>query len=169
MTNETKPTAEQVKFWEGVKQNMLDRADIASHFTDLERSSLHELCWAAMCISELRYALKHAQSQKDLNNLFSVDHFGQVIVANHILVEENCWDKSENDDKRQIGKLCAELASAIQDDLSEDGENLSITNMKRFGHLWSLIHNLERTKPNSHQMERFAEHGITWEGEVDEH
>ena len=70
MTNDTKPSAEQVKFWEGVKQNMLDRADIASHFTDLERSSLHELCWAAMCISELRYALKHAQSQKDLNNLF---------------------------------------------------------------------------------------------------
>ena len=169
MTNETKPSAEQVKFWEGVKQNMLDRADIASHFTDLERSSLRELGWAAMCIDESREALKNAQSQKDLNNLFSVDHFGQVIVANHILVEENCWDKSENDDKRQIGKLCAELALAIRDDLSEDGEDLSINNLKRFSQLCFLIHNFERTKPNKYQMERFAEHGIVWEGEVDEH
>ena len=169
MTNDTKPSAEDVARWESIKQNMLDRADIAAHFTDLERSSLRELCWAAMCLDESRYALKHAQSQKDLNNLFSVEHFGQVIVANHVLVEENCWDKSENDDKRQIGKLCAELATAIQDDLSEDGEDLSITNMKRFGHLWPLIHNFERTKPNKYQMERFAEHGITWEGEVDEH
>ena len=169
MTNETKPTAEDIARWEGIKQDMLDRADVASHFTDLEAESLHELCWAAMCIDESRYALKHAKSQKDLNNLFSVDHFGQVIVANHILVEENCWDKSENDDKRQIGKLCAELALAIQDDLSENGEDLSIANMKRFGHLCSIIHNFERTKPNKYQMERFAEHGITWEGEVDEH
>lgn len=169
MTNDTKPSAEDVARWESIKQGMLDRADIISHFTDLEVESLRELGWAAMCLDESRYALKNAKSQKDLNNLFSVDHFGQVIVANHILVEENCWDKSENDDKRQIGKLCSELASAIQDDLIEDGEDLSITNMKRFGHLWSLIHNFERTKPNKYQMERFAEHGITWEGEVDEH
>jgi len=26
-----------------------------------------------------------------------------------------------------------------------------------------------RTHPNKFQMERFAEHGIAWEGEVDEH
>jgi hypothetical protein len=169
MTNETKPSEKDIARWERIKQEMLDRADIASHFTDLERDSLRELGWAAMCIDESREALKNAQSQKDLNNLFSVDHFGQVIVANHILVEENCWDKSENDEKSQIGKLCAELALAIQDDLSEDGEDLSITNMKRFGYLWSLIHNFEHTKPNKYQMERFAEHGIAWEGEVDEH
>jgi len=169
MTNDIKPSARDIKFWEDIKQDMLDRADIASHFTDLERDSLRELKWSSMCIGELRLVLRGAKSQKDLNNLFSVDHFGQVIVANHILVEENCWDKSENDDKSQIGKLCAELALAIQDDLSENGEDLSITNMKRFGHLCSLIHNFERTKPNKYQMERFAEHGITWEGEVDEY
>ena len=169
MTNDTKPSAEDVARWEGIKQNMLDRADISSHFTDLERDSLRELGWAAMCIGETRCVLKHAKSQKDLNNLFSVGHFGQVIVANHILVEENCWDKSENDDKRQIGKLCAELALAIQDDLSENGEDLSVNNMKRFGHLCSLIHNFQHTKPSKYQMERFAEHGITWGGEVDEH
>ena len=169
MTNDTKPSAEDVARWENIKQNMLDRADIISNFTDLERDSLRELCWASICLDESRYSLRHAKSQKDLNNLFSVEHFGQVIVANHILVEENCWDKSENDDKREIGKLCAELASAIHDDLIEDGEDLSITNMKRFGRLWSIIHNFERTKPNKYQMERFAEYGVTWEGEVDEH
>jgi hypothetical protein len=169
MTNDTKPSAEDVARWENIKQNMLDRADVAAHFTDLERSSLRELCWAAMCIDESLYSLRNAKSQKDLNNLFSVEHFGQVIVANHILVEENGWGKSENDDKRQIGNLCSELAAAIKDDLSESGEDLSITNIKRFGHLWSIIHNFERTKPNKYQMERFVEHGITWEGEVDEH
>ena len=169
MTKDTKPAAEDVARWESIKQNMLDRADAIAHLTDLERESLRELGWAAMCIDESLYALRNAKSQKDLNNLFSVNHFGQVIVANHILVEENGWGRSENDDKRQIGNLCAELAVAIKDDLSESGENLSITNTKRFGHLRSLIHNFERTKPNKYQMERFAEHGITWEGEVHEH
>ena len=178
MTNDTKPAifcttpqefAEGVARWESIKQNMLDRADAIAHLTDLERESLGELGWAAMCIDESLYSLREAKSQKDLNNLFSVNHFGQVIVANHILVEENGWGRSENDDKRQIGNLCAELAAAIKDDLSESGENLSITNTKRFGHLRSLIHNFERTKPNKYQMERFAEHGITWEGEVYEH
>ena len=87
MTNDTKPAAEDVARWESIKQDMLDRADIAANFTDLERDSLRELCWAAMCLDESRYALKNAQSQKDLNNLFSVEYFGQVIVANHVLVE----------------------------------------------------------------------------------
>jgi len=169
MTNDTKPSAQDVARWESIKQSMLDRADVIAHLTDLERESLGELGWAAMCIDESLYSLREAKSQKDLNNLFSVNHFGQVIVANHILVEENGWGRSENDDKRQIGNLCSELAAAIKDDLSEAGENLSITNTKRFGHLRSLIHNFERTKPNKYQMERFAEHGITWEGEVYEH
>ena len=31
MTNDTKPSAREIKFWEGVKQNILDRADIVAN------------------------------------------------------------------------------------------------------------------------------------------
>ena len=64
MTNETKPTATDIARWERIKQEMLDRADIASHFTDLEAESLRELCWAAMCIDESRYALSTQNRKK---------------------------------------------------------------------------------------------------------
>jgi len=158
MTNDTKPSAREIKFWEGVKQNMLDRADIVSEFADDESEALNELRWTSMSISE------------DVNYLmdFCYSDVIEFCRAADFLCEEYSWNTSENEDKREIGKKSLTLAVALRGDAG-DGPRLSFGQAKDFGRIYPLITGLLHTKPNKYQMERFAEHGITWEGEVDEH
>ncbi len=158
MTNDTKTSAREIKFWEGVKQNMLDRADIVSEFADDESEALNELRWTSMSISE------------DVNYLmdFCYSDVIEFCRAADFLCEEYSWNTSENEDKREIGKKSLTLAVALRGDAG-DGPRLSFGQAKDFGRIYPLITGLLHTKPNKYQMERFAEHGITWEGEVDEH
>ena len=158
MTNDTKPSAEQVKFWEGVKQKILDRADIVSGFADDEREALNELGWASTSMSE------------DFNYLmdFCYSDVIEFCRAADFLCEEYGWNTSENEDKRDICKKSLALAEALRGDAG-DGPRLSYGQAKDFGGIYPRITGLLHTKPNKYQMERFAEHGITWEGEVDEH
>ena len=158
MTNDTKPSEKQVKFWEGVKQKILDRADIVSEFADDESEALNELRWTSMSISE------------DVNYLmdFCYSDVIEFCRAADFLCEEYSWNTSENEDKREIGKKSLTLAVALRGDAG-DGPRLSFGQAKDFGRIYPLITGLLHTKPNKYQMERFAEHGITWEGEVDEH
>ena len=158
MTNDTKPSAEQVKFWEGVKQKILDRADIVSGFADDEREALNELGWASTSMSE------------DFNYLmdFCYSDVIEFCRAADFLCEEYSWNTSENEDKRDIGKKSLALAQALRGDAG-DGPRLSYGQAKDFGGIYPRITGLLHTKPNKYQMERFAEHGIVWEGEVDEH
>ncbi len=158
MTNETKPSAREIKFWEGIKQNMLDRADIVAEFADDESEALNELRWTSMSISE------------DVNYLmdFCYSDVIEFCRAADFLCEEYSWNTSENEDKRDIGEKSLALAGALRGDAC-DGPRLSYGQAKDFGRIYPLITGLLHTKPNKYQMERFAEHGIVWEGEVDEH
>ena len=158
MTNETKPSAEQVKFWEGVKQIILDRADVIAELDGDELEALQDLRWASMSISE------------DVSYLmdFCYSEVIEFCRAADLLCEEYSWNTSENEDKRDIGKKSLALAGALRGDAC-DGPRLSYGQAKDFGGIYPRITGLLHTKPNKYQMERFAEHGITWEGEVDEH
>ena len=158
MTNETKPSAEQVKFWEGVKQIILDRADVIAELDRDELEALQDLRWASMSISE------------DVSYLmdFCYSEVIEFCRAADLLCEEYSWNTSENEDKRDIGKKSLALAEALRGDAG-DGPRLSYGQAKDFGGIYPRITGLLHTKPNKYQMERFAEHGITWEGEVDEH
>jgi len=158
MTNETKPSAEQVKFWEGVKQIILDRADVIAELDGDELEALQDLRWASMSISE------------DVSYLmdFCYSEVIEFCRAADLLCEEYSWNTSENEDKRDIGKKSLALAEALRGDAG-DGPRLSYGQAKDFGGIYPRITGLLHTKPNKYQMERFAEHGITWEGEVDEH
>jgi len=158
MTNETKPSAEQVKFWEGVKQIILDRADVIAELDGDELQALQDLRWASMSISE------------DVSYLmdFCYSEVIEFCRAADLLCEEYSWNTSENEDKRDIGKKSLALAEALRGDAG-DGPRLSYGQAKDFGGIYPRITGLLHTKPNKYQMERFAEHGITWEGEVDEH
>jgi len=158
MTNDTKPSAEQVKFWEGVKQIILDRADVIAELDGDERDALNELRCASMSISE------------DVNYLMDFCYIDVIEFcrAADFLCEEYSWNTSENEDKRDIGKKSLALAEALRGDAG-DGPRLSYGQAKDFGSIYPLINGLLHTKPNKFQMERLAEHGITWEGEVDEH
>jgi hypothetical protein len=68
MTNETKPSAKDVKFWEGIKQDMLDRADIVADFDDAETEALNELHYASSSMSEDVHHLMHF-AYRDVVNL----------------------------------------------------------------------------------------------------
>ena len=156
MKNDTKPTAEDVARWESIKQNMLDRADVVSGFADDEREALNELRWTSMSMSE------------DVCHLMDF-RYSDVIDfcrAAEFLCEEYSWNTSENEDKRDIGKKSLTLAEALHSEAG-DGPHLSLGQARDFGGIYPRITSLLRTKPNKYQMERFAEHGITWEGEVD--
>jgi len=158
MTNETKPSAEQVKFWEGVKQIILDRADVIAELDGDELEALQDLRWASMSLSEdVCYIMD-----------FCYSDVIEFCRAADFLCEEYSWNTSENEDKRDIGKKSLALAEALRGDAG-DGPRLSYGQAKDFGGIYPRITGLLHTKPNKYQMERFAEHGITWEGEVDEH
>ena len=158
MTNETKPSEKDIALWERIKQEMLDHADVVSGFADDEREALNELRWASMSISE------------DVNYLmdFCYNDLIEFCRAADFLCEEYSWNTSENEDKRDIGKKSLALAGALRGDAG-DGPRLSYGLRTRFGGIYPRITGLLHTKPNKYQMELFAEHGIVWEGEVDEH
>ena len=158
MTNETKPSAQEIARWERIKQEMLDRADIVAEFADDEREALNDLRWASMSISE------------DVNYLmdFCYSDVIEFCRAADFLCEEYSWNTSENEDKRDIGEKSLALAGALRGD-ANDGPRLSYGQAKDFGGIYPRITGLLHTKPNKYQMERFAEYGIAWEGEVDEH
>ena len=158
MTNDTKPSAQDIARWESIKQSMLDRADVVSGFADDEREALDELRWTSMSLSE------------DVSYLmdFGYSDVIEFCRAAEFLCEEYSWNTSESEDKRDIGKKSLALAEALRCDAG-DGPRLSFSQAKDFGGIYPRITGLMNTKPNKYQMERFAEHGITWEGEVDEH
>ena len=158
MTNDTKPSAKDIARWERIKQEMLDRADVVSGFADDESEALNELRWTSMSISE------------DVNYLmdFCYSDVIEFCRAADFLCEEYSWNTSENEDKREIGRKSLALAGALRGDAC-DGPRLSYGQAKDFGGIYPRITGLLHNKPNKYQMERFAEHGIVWEGEVDEH
>ena len=158
MTNDTKPSEKDIARWERIKQEMLDRADVVSGFADDEREALNELRWASMSISE------------DVNYLmdFCYSDVIEFCRSADFLCEEYSWNTSENEDKRDIGKKSLAPAGALRSD-ANNAPRLSYGQAKGFDGIYPLITGLLHTKPNKYQMERFAEHGIVWEGEVDEH
>ena len=158
MTNETKPTATDIKFWEGIKQDMLDRADIVAEFADDEREALSELHYASSSMSEDVHYLMHF-AYRDVVNLCRYSD---------ILRNDFGWHHSECKEKREISSVALKLSIGLRDEAGDAGR-LSFNDAQMFHRLSSCITTLKRTKPNKHQMKRFAEHGITWEGEVDEH
>ena len=158
MTNETKPTATDIKFWEGIKQDMLDRADIVADLDVEEAEALSELHYASSSMSEGVHYLMHF-AYRDVVNLCRYSD---------ILRNDFGWHHSECKEKRDISSLALILSIGLRDEAG-DAKLLSFDEAQLFHKLSSHISTLKRTKPNKYQMERFAEHGITWEGEVDEH
>jgi len=158
MTNDTKPTATDIKFWEGIKQDMLDRADIVAEFDDAETEALNELDYASSSLSE------------DVHHLMRLAYRDVVNLRRYsdILRNNFGWHHSECKEKREISSVALKLSIGLRDEAGDAG-CLSFDDAQMFHMLSSCITTLKRTKPNKHQMEYFAEHGITWEGEVDEY
>ena len=158
MTKDTKPSAEEIAFWESIKQDMLDRADIVADFDAQESEALSELHHASASMSEDVHYLMHF-AYRDVVNFCRYSD---------ILRNDWGWHHSECKEKCEISSLALKLSISLRDEAGDAGR-LSFDEAQMFHALSGRISTLKRTKPNKYQMERFAEHGITWEGEVDEH
>jgi len=145
------------EFWGKIKCKYIARGKDLDALGSDEREALDDLFHSSTSLSE------------------SVDYFLDLeyddlvvfIRSAELLSETFDWNPSFDgfcEDKRCISKTSSELAALIQ----MHDARLSFRQFKDFGSISGMIFHYLKCKPNEYQMERFAEHGITWKGEVDD-
>jgi len=146
------------EFWAEIKCKYIARGKDLDTLGSDERDALDELLTSSASLSEsVDYFL-------DLE----YDDLVSFIRSAELLSEKFDWNPSFDgfcEDKRRIAKTSSELAALIQ----MHDARLSFRQVKDFGFISGMIFEYLRCKPNKYQLERFAEHGITWEGEVRDH
>jgi len=146
------------EFWEKIKSNYIARGkEIAALGSD-ELDALNDLFHSSECLSE------------SVDYFLDLEYDGLVVFIRsaELLSETFDWNPSFADfceDKRRISRTSSELAALIQ----MHDARLSLRQFRDFSVISSMIFKYLKCKPNKYQVERFAEHGITWEGEVDDH
>ena len=146
------------EFWAEIKCNYIARGKELAALGSDEREALDDLFHSSTSLSE------------------SVDYFLDLeyddlvvfIRSAELLSEKFDWNPSFDgfcEYKRCISKTSSELAALIQ----MHDARLSFRQVKDFGFISGMIFGYLRCKPNKYQVERFAELGITWEGEVRDH
>ena len=143
------------KRWEDIKQRYLDRADVISELEEDELEAANSLHWSACSLSE------------SVNNLLRLQYDDVVDFSDaySLLKGKYDWDTSECEDKSKVMKMC----SKVVDELESEYPRLSMRDVEQFNNVSGKMYHFFDTKPNQHQMKKFEEHGITWDGEVDEH
>ena len=155
MTNSKKPNARDIKFWEDMKQQFLDRADIINEMDEDELAA----------VQNLRESSSSLEECSENYDLFDYDDLANFVTSYKTLKFEYDWHKSECETKLDVMKLAGEVVSILQD----KNCRLNTRDVESFSSVvWRMI-NLFDTKPNKHQMKNFEEHGITWEGEFDDY
>ena len=154
MTNSNN-TYDTAKRWEDIKQLYLDRADVISELEEDELDAANSLRWSACSLAE------------SVNNLLRLQ-YDDVVDFSHayyFLKSQYNWDTSECEDKSKVMKMC----SKVVDELESEYPRLSMRDVEQFDNVSGKMHHFFDTKPNQHQMKKFEEHGINWDGEVDGH
>lgn len=146
------------EFWEEIKCKYIARGKELAALGSDEHDALNDLFHSSASLSEsVDYFL-------DLE----YDDLVSFIRSAELLSEKFDWNPFGDEvceDKRSIAKTSSELAALIQ----MHDARLSFRQVKDFGFISGMIFHYLKCKPNKYQMERFAEHGITWEGEVRDH
>ena len=155
MTNSPHDTKQ---FWDDIKVDYIARAkDIAALGSD-ELEALQDLFHSSTSLSEsVDYFLD-----------FEYDDLVVFIRSAELLSEKFDWNPSFDgfcEDKRRISKTSSDLAALIQ----MHDARLSIRQVRDFSSISGMIFQYLKCEPNEYQMERFIEHGITWEGYVRDH
>ena len=151
-SNDKYDTAER---WENIKQRYLDRADVISELEEDELDAARSLRWSACGLAE------------SVSNLLRLQYDDVVDFSDaysFLKIQYN-WDTSECEDKSKVMKMC----SKVVDELESEYPRLSMRDVEQFDNVSNLMHHFFDTNPNQHQIGKFEEHGITWDGEVDEH
>ena len=141
-------------FWEDIKSGYLARAADVATLSDSEALALTELLDASTGLSE------SADYCEDL----VYEHLVSFVRASDKLYDDHDWDASEDagSDRRFIAEKSAELSHFIQ----QHGAGLTLPQVRTFGEIAFRVGAFLKTKPAKYQIERFAEHGIVWEGEA---
>ena len=146
------------EFWEEIKSNYIARGKELAALGSDELDALNDLFHSSTSLSEsVDYFLD-----------FEYDDLVVFIRSAELLSEKFDWNPSFDgfcEDKRRISKTSSELAAIIQ----MHDARLSFRQVRDFSSISGMIFQYLKCKPNKYQTERFAEHGITWEGEVDGH
>ena len=148
-------TWDTAKRWENIKQRYLDRADVISELEENELDAANSLRWSACSLAE------------SVNNLLRLlyDDVVDFSQAYYLLKSQYNWDTSECEDKSKVMKMC----SKVVDELESEYPRLSMRDVEQFDNVSGKMHHFFDTKPNQHQMKKFEEHGITWDGEVNDY
>ena len=155
MTNSIKPSANDIKFWEDIKQRYLDRADIINEMHEDEIEAAQGLRWSSFDLAECVSEYVH----------FRYDDLANFVKSYEILKDDFDWHTSECEEKFKIMKFSGEVVYILRDEYCQ----LSTKDVACFDIVFGKIQQLFDTRPNKYQMEKFEEHGIVWEGEVDGH
>lgn len=143
------------EFWKEIKSNYIARGKELAALSNDEREALDNLLQSSASLSE------------------SVDYFLDLeyddlvvfIRSAELLSETFDWNPFGDDvceDKQRIAKTSSKLAALIQ----MHDARLSFRQARDFSSIFSMACQYLKCEPNKYQMERFAEHGIAWEGEV---
>ena len=155
MTNihDTWDTAER---WEDIKQRYLDRADVINELEEDELDAARSLRWSACSLAE------------SVDNLLRLQYDDVVDFSDaySLLKSRYNWNTSECEDKNKVMKMCSKVVDELE---SGYPRLLSMRDVEQFDNISGKMHHFFDTKPNQHQMKKFEEHGITWDGEVDGH
>jgi hypothetical protein len=152
-SNDTWDTAER---WEDIKQRYLDRADVINELEEDELDAARSLRWSACSLAE------------SVDNLLRLQYDDVVDFSDaySLLKSQYDWDTSECEDKSKVMKMCSKVVDELE---SGYPRLLSMRDVEQFDNISGKMHHFFDTKPNQHQMKKFEEHGITWDGEVDGH
>ena len=143
------------KRWEDIKQRYLDRADVISELEEDELDAANSLHWSACSLSD------------SVDNLLRLQYDDVVDFSDaySLLKGKYNWDTSECEDKSKVMKMC----SKVVDELESEYPRLSMRDVEQFNNVSGKMHHFFDTRPNKHQMGKFEEHGIVWEGEVNDY
>ena len=144
-----------VERWENIKQSYLDRADVINEMDEDELTAAQNLHSASSSLDEC----------SEDYNFFKYDDLADFVKSYKTLKFEYNWHKSECEAKLDVMKLAREAALVLQD----RNLRLNTRDVESFSSVMWRMHHFFDTRPNQHQMGKFEEHGITWDGEVDEH
>ena len=142
-------------FWEDIKKDYIDANIVLESLEDNERDALSELRWASASLAD-----NVCEFEQLLYN--SLADF----VQNYALLA-NDLNWRESDCETKLGVIKA--GQDVFGELVGEYTSLNMSNVTNFSGVFHKCSEILECNPNKYQMERFAEHGITWEGEVRDH
>ena len=142
-------------FWEDIKKDYIDANIVLESLEENERDALSDLRWASASLADNVCEFEHL-----LYNALA------DFVQNYALLATDLnW--RDSDCEKKLGVIKA--GQDVFGELVGEYTSLNLSNVTNFSGVFHKCSEILECKPNKYQMDRFAQHGIIWEGEVRDH